>query len=285
MDNYIDIDTLNDLFYGSTIVETKYIINKYNPNDYKPKKISFEMTPMSKMIYDSVSTCKKDSILRDMMIDDNYIDDINELDPDYLEKLENNELGFYMEDFVCHNMRCPICNKKSLRKYSVKNMPVVDVICINSDKHDREIKLFQIKTTLDNGYFDRKKCTLLTGSKKYGYMCHEISGKDNAERKNLLVGYICINMTEVADNKYRISKTKSFVLVPNIRDENNQKYFSYTGKKAHFNNEILIWNPDMSNVYNINKFIDNMDVDATIIYNISDIVLNPYDRVAQKLIF
>ena len=76
MDNYIDIDTLNDLFYVSTIVETKYIINKYNPNDYKPKKISFEMTPMSKMIYDSVSTCKTDSILRDMMIDDNYLEDI-----------------------------------------------------------------------------------------------------------------------------------------------------------------------------------------------------------------
>lgn len=286
MDNYVDIDTLDDLFYGSMLAETKCIVGQYDPEkNILRKNISFEMTPMSKIIYDSVSTNKKSAILKDMIMDDNYIENIDDFDPDYIEKLENNELGFYMEDFVCHNMRCPICGSKSLRKYNVKNMPVVDVICTNADQHNGKIKLFQIKTTLNNGYFNRKNHVLLVGSKKYGLLCHEIYGTAPMDHKNLLVGYICINMTEIADNKYKISNTGSFVLIPDIHNKNNNKYYSYTGKKAHFGNEILAWNPDMTNIYNINNFMENLNVDTTTVYNISGIILNPYDKVAQKLIF
>lgn len=286
MNDYIDTDTLSELFYGSVLAETECVVYKYDSTDNSVNKIrSFEMTPLSKMIYDSVSTNKKTWILRDMMADDNYISGIDDFDPDYLEKLENKELGFYMEDYVCHNMQCPVCNTKSLRRYNVKNMPVVDVICTNIDEHEGKIKLFQIKTTLGHKYFDRKKQTLLVGSKKYGYMCHEISGRADMSHKNLLVGYICINMVELDDNKYKIDNRDSFVLVPDVKNKSDNNYYRYTGKKTHFGNEIIQWNPTMVNIYDINNFMENTNVDTTTVYNISDIMLNPYDRVAQKLIF
>lgn len=286
MNNYITTETLHDLFYGSDLVETGYLPYLYDQKNIKPKKnISIEMTPMSKMIYESVSTSHKVAILRDMIDDDEYIDNADDYDPDYLEKLENSELGFYMEDFICHSMKCPVCGVKSLRKYGVKNMPVVDVICVNTSQHIDKIKLFQIKITLNNNYFNRKKHILLVGSKKYGFMCHEVYGMDTMNHKDLLVGYICINMIEVEDNKYKIDNNKSFVLIPDINNHMNEKYYSYTGQKAHFGNEVLEWNPNMVNVHDIAHYVDTMNVDTNIHYSIAKKILNPYDKVIKKLIF
>ena len=48
-----------------------------------------------------------------------------DLDPDYQQRMENNGLGFFMEEYICVYGYCPVCNQPTLKKYQQTNIPVV----------------------------------------------------------------------------------------------------------------------------------------------------------------
>lgn len=286
---YESSESLYKLFTQTKIVESieiqpsKLTINQVSRN---------ELTPFSQLIYDSVSTNEKKKLLEDFKKDDMKIDleDIN--DPDYIEKLENNKLGFYMEDFICHHFICPICQQKTLRKFSINNMPVVDLICVNYDYHYKYKKtfLFQIKISVDNTtYFSNKNRYILVGSKKYGYNSHEISANDNINKKFILINYICLYLNQKSDHTYQIDKKNSFILIPDLSKNNRELYYKYLEGSYYFNRNKITWNPNLVNIKDINNYCDKYMVDTNTIFDITAIINNPYNekinRVTKKLQF
>jgi hypothetical protein len=283
-------------------METKIVprSNVYGKMSILPHNISTIMashmlTPMSKLIYNAAHDDDKEQLLKDLILDNKYITSAdekeNENDPDYLEKLENNMLGFYMEDFVCHHFKCPTCGQKSLKKYSIKNMPVVDVICTNIVYHNNtnNIYLYQIKITVNNNnYFSRKTNQIAIGSKKYGFHCHEVSGTDDIQSKKILIGYFCINLTSINnDNEYKINKNNSFILIPDTKKTNNNKYYEYTNLVGAYGRNIIKWNNQMVNEYDLSNICEKWSVNTNDIYIDDNIIKNPYrinyTNTAKKL--
>lgn len=283
------------LFTETNLLDTKEIpflpinnnttsaINIYDPN---------KLTPISKLIYDSVDTNEKERLLLDFKKDDINLNLLDLDDPDYIEKLENNRLGFYMEDFVCHYFKCPNCMQKTLKKYAISNMPVVDVICTNYNYHidKNETFLFQIKiSTSLNNYFSKNNKYILIGSKKYGYNSHVINGADQAFDKQLLINYICLQLDQIADNTYNIDKRNSFILIPDAKKNINNHYYEYIQKQNRFNRSAITWNINLVGELGINNYCDNFIVNTNTVFSINKILSNPYSKkfskISKKLMF
>src|SRR3990172_4897969 len=157
--SYVDPHILYELFLATRL---KSVVSSgqgqgpgLGPGQNVQPGTPLKTTPFTKMILDAIRTDEREELKKEFEIDNKTIDALAELDvekdPDYLEKMENNRLGFYMEDFVISHMGCPICGKKTLQKYSVPNMPTVDLVCTNRDGHllfdEKQINcfLFQVK--------------------------------------------------------------------------------------------------------------------------------------------
>lgn len=57
----------------------------------------------------------KEKMRMDIESDDDEIERLlDKYDPDYLEKMENKNLGFFMENFLVAHAICPVCQKKKV---------------------------------------------------------------------------------------------------------------------------------------------------------------------------
>lgn len=281
---------IQELFTRTKIVETEEIktiyksnvtfrINTATTNSLSPSSL----TPMSKAIYDNVDTAEKKRLLIDFAKDNSIINFLEDQDPDYIEKMENNQLGFYMEDFVCHNFKCPYCGEKSLHKFAIHNMPVVDLLCSNREYHiaNGEPFLFQVKISLDNNTYFRKKNYgfIYTGSIRYGNEIVKIKANDVMKNKMMLVSYICLRLNREREDKYRINISNSFILVPKINNVNNDHYYYYGTNKNRFGQNMMLWNDRNVDVLDINNYISNYQINTGTIYVITRTIANPYKHI------
>ena len=249
------------------------------------------LSPMGKQIYKTASEEDKPYLLPLLLKDTNDVEEQEmkdyENDPDYIEKMENNGLGYYMEKFMSFYGICPVCKQNTLRKYNMSNMPVVDLICINRKYHiaNGGCFLYQVKTTVEsdtlfsNIYFNKKNKTIMIGSKRFGYNSHVIKGDDDHNKKLLTIGYICLYLIKDTqnDHKYRISKTNSLVLIPDLHNNTNEYYYEYV--KVIMNKNVITWNSNLVLIDNIDSLLqNNLNVDTTKFFNESNIT-NPYNDI------
>lgn len=290
--DYIDKITLYDLFFRKpinivTFTENSQQIQTINltPIEQKTQSLLTLLSPEGKLLYERAPKEDKEKLLNDLVKDTNIVENMEMVDYmndlDYKEKMENNMLGFYMESFIsCYGM-CPVCKQNTLRKYNMSNMPVVDLICTNFDYHfnNKSCFLYQLKTSIDSNYFTKNHITV--GSKRFGYNSHIVKGTDNDNKKILVIGYICLFLTqnENHNNKYKINKSRSFILIPNLENTLDDYYYSYGVN--YFGKNIIRWNSKLVSINSINECIDNannMNVDTN--KQFSEVIIeNPYKYI------
>lgn len=249
-----------------------------------------ELTPSAKAIYESANTIEKIKLLKDFKKDDELAQIIIDLDTDidYNYEDDASSIGFYLESWLLLNFACPVCDKMTLRKYALQNMPVVDLVCINVDhKIDKGPKFFQVKSSyvasrLINGkeYFSKNDSIISdgivyngyihVGSTKYGHSAHIIACGDSLQKKRILVGYICLKYDIIAgeSNKIKINKINSFVLIPDVsipvvkgqEKKTYYKYYSHPGQMK----PLVVWEKDLVVLTNFVSSTDNYIVDLNV---------------------
>lgn len=289
-DSYIPAINLYDLYFTnqiSNIEQIKLNSENVNQSDVILSGVIPNLTPLSRMIYKSVSTPDRPKLIQDLLKDDMMIESLEQKDylndPDYLEKLENGALGFYMEKYISYYGKCPVCEEFSLRKYVMSNVPVVDFICINRKYHEskNECFLFQLKTSTNDFYFNRSKEYISIGSKRFGYNSHIVKASDNISKKFLVVGYICINLEEVSVSymqkmvsHYKINNNKSFVIIPDLSENKDEYYYKYIGNILDKN--IIRWDNKLVNVKEISSVLNTIkEIDTGLLFNETN-QINPY---------
>lgn len=305
--NYIKPNILYDLFF------TRSISNVTLPKKQQPEIITKPLTPIKskkrrleeyslpelekllspngKKILKTVPQDQQLDLAKDLIVDTKLIEskEIEEYkdDPDYIEKMENNGLGFYMENFISYYGVCPVCKLKTLRKYSFSNMPVVDLICINDTYHTVHggCFLFQVKTSLNDLYFSKKDNYITVGSINYGYNSHIVKGSDNINNKKLVIGYICLYLNPKSNTEYKINKQKSFVLLPNLNNQSNESYYSYnTNKQTYMGKNEISWNKNLVDIMDVNTCLSNIEnVNTNVIFEEIDIK-NPYIAFSSNIL-
>lgn len=261
MKTYIDLQKL--LFTKNLIKLSKNIPSEpVSPVKSLKRKSEDFLTPIAKKIYNVTSPRSKSFVLEELQRDTTKIECIekNSIDPDFQYKMENNGLGFFMENIVSFYGKCPGCNQNRLCKYASSNVPVVDLVCTNTDFHlkNNSCFLYQLKISLGNDYFSLKKQTISVGSKKYGEIVHGING--NSDRKMIVPGYICIQLQKTSLQEYNICHKKSFVLVPDYNNMTEDLYYKYTGTKNRYGSDIITWNAAMVNVHELHSVFDLQNI-------------------------
>lgn len=279
---------LYNLFFTKNLVS----IEK-NPQNSSPQSrfspATAILTPMSKLIYDQTSPRSKPYILKELKLNNQTIKTLesqsDESDLDFNEKMENNGLGFFMENFISAEGYCPVCGMKTLRKYAFSNIPCVDFVCINKQYHLENEKcfLFQLKISTQTNYFNLRSKTITVGSKQYGEKAHKHLGTENILSKIIMPGYICIKMvdTQTAIQTYHIDHRNSFVLVPDYQNTFPNLYYSYLPHSSFFNKPLITWNTSMVETLPLKKVIGNTKVSNTV-YN-EVLLQNPYADLIKLL--
>lgn len=284
--NKIDIEDLQKIFFNKNLVS----LSTYEPKT-PPRNTNItsnnDLTPMSKSIYDAVSPASKPYILMDLISDNAEIDAIEnkmfDLDPDYQEKMENQGLGFFMEEYLCVHGFCPVCNQQTLKKYQQPNIPVVDLVCVNTEYHlqKNECFLFQVKISLSNTstYFSLKQNKIVVGSKIFGNPSHLRLGTDYLEQKLIVPGYICLKLNNypLELQTYVIDQRNSFVLIPKYHNNTNNYYYMYTDKRNIFGKNIITWNQSMVDTLPISLVISSIKINHE--FYSENILKNPYKKL------
>ncbi len=241
-----------------------------------------ELTPMTKQIYDRLSDDEKVIFLRAIDEDNQYVAKLESQDPDYIDMYNNQQLGFYLENFISVYGHCPICKNKTLCKYASMNMPVVDLICTNTEAHfNKETNtvscfLFQIKMKTNSNYFTES--TITVGSKFSGYLSHTTKGNDDLQKKIITIGYICLKVDKLNDHQYKINNQESYVLIPNYDNFENKYYYEYLNVKPIFRGKNTIkWNNNVGK-YDISSCLENYLFDTQNPYIDTDNINNPYSE-------
>ncbi|XWV25935.1 hypothetical protein QJ857_gp1145 [Tupanvirus soda lake] len=277
----IDVNDLYKKFFGKYLVHLEKYVPK-TPTKKHPPKEGLLLTPLSKSIYESVSPRSKPYLLKDLMANNKIIEEIeskiDEFDPDYQEKLENNGLGFFMENIISVYGLCPVCGQRTLRKYEQSNVPVVDLVCTNHEYHLENNKcfIFQVKISLTNNYFSLRGQNIVVGSKIYGEIAHIHKGSDDPFIKIIVPGYICIKLNSDAINTqtYTIDHRNSFVLVPNYNDASDDYYYHYRDFKSIYGKDIITWNKSMVSTLPLNRVLQMATIDYEVFSE--NTIKNPY---------
>jgi len=272
-------DEIYKLFYNSELVEIFKSERDYSfiTPPSTPVKEGNPMSPETKQFVESLllSPQSEKIMIKDISNDDEkrIEKELKErqIDIDYVENLEANQLGLYLETHLSFHGVCPVCHQPTLRKYDRKNMPVVDLICVNEKHLDNTCKIFQVKMSLGSDYFNKKNEYVSTGSKNFGQICHEVRGTDVFSKK-IVPGYICVRLeaeTKDSTEKYRIVKNESFVLIPKYNETSNETYYKYLdddpknkmyykfgGKTITLTKNLITWNTNLVRVEEITSVID-----------------------------
>ena len=280
--NYVDVETLYKLYFTSKLI----ILSKNEPTTPKKsiKKTTELITPLTKQILDTVSPRSKEWLLEDIKKDNRNLEK-KKIQQDsnytyYLEKMDNNGLGFFMENFISFYAVCPSCKHSSLKKYKYSNIPVVDLVCTNYKQHlkNNTCFIYQLKISLTDDYFDKQNQTIAIGSKKYGFISHEVEGNTELKNKLIIPGYICLKLrkSELLQ-EYKIEINKSFVLIPNYKNKINELYYNYINICNKYNKNVIQWNKKMVKEININEILNKFNI----MYEIfsEEEIENPYKNI------
>ncbi len=266
---HINEDYIYNLFETSNIVQIteSQELRRSDRFNIQPKQDASLFSPNAQIILNRLTP-----ISRKRMIEDFNSDDLNLLKREAIQEeidetfiyFENQEVGQFLESWICFNMRCPGCNG-ILYKYKNKNMPVVDVKCINkSHLIENGPKYFQIKATEKdttfNGqkYFSLEQQYIKIGSTRYGQLSHEIKLGDDYNKKRILIGYICIEYYYISDSQRRINIdiNRSFILIPNLNiqpqtlEDAELKYYTYINTII----PTITFNPSLFNIILFNQY-------------------------------
>jgi hypothetical protein len=243
------------------------------------------LSPGAKIIYDNVTTPEKHMLLSEGFAKDNeYIDksEEEELGDLYYEELTKSELGYYMESYICDNLRCPSCGNRLL-KFVRKNMPLVDLICENATDHFLQnlCYLWQVKTTVDSeNYFSNDHLTMT----KNGYtdIILNITSYLNNDIKKLQIGFICLHLVLENDHLYHIDKSKSFILNPELRITEPKDYY-YRVVSQTTDKLTIEWNTNLVKMTFFNSLETLPKINTNFIYQDVNKKISPLFRDAKKL--
>lgn len=252
-------------------------------NELDPvSRIILSFSPMASSIYNSTSPDSKPYILKDLLTDTAKINDAelraDMLDPDFQEKLENNGLGFFMENFISVYGNCPVCGKQTLRKFAHSNVPVIDLVCINTDYHLENNKcfIFQVKMSMTNNYFNLSNQSISVGSDVYGKPSHLHKGIDDITHKIIVPGYICIKLiphpTEI--QSYTVNHQNSFVLVPDYQNTSDKYFYKYLTKPNRYGKSMITWDTSMVKTMELKNILGTSKVNYE--FFMEDELKNPY---------
>jgi hypothetical protein len=257
---------------------------------YKPQK-NGEFTPMKQKILEYAGPANREALLAELTKDDREITGLESRqfldDPDYVEKMSNSGLGFYMESFVSYYGRCPGCGKVSLKKFRNCSIPAVDFVCVNKEYHETNNMcfLFQLKISVSEShdYFytseDGNK-VINIGSRRYGEIPHSIKGTSSADLKKLAIGYICLKLITNADGTYQINPELSFCVHPNLQLPDDKQYYNYFRPISIGHNPIVV---DISMMHRTP--IESIFTEGIVVGTpfVEETLKNPYDLVSKKL--
>lgn len=283
----LKIDDLFNIFLKKNLIQ----LSKVQPRTPTKNKVNVInstnlLTPFSKSIYDAVSPNSKQYILQDMLTDNDLIQTNEKLeeesDPDFEEKMENNRLGFYMEDFISFYGLCPVCNQPTLHKYAHSNVPAIDFVCINYKFHlnTKTCFLFQMKISLNNNYFNLTNESIVVGSRTYGNVIHSVKGSDPLEDKMIVPGYICIKLYQQHSElqSYNVDYRNSFILIPDYTSKSTDFYYTYLKTKSIYGKNMITWNNSMVKTLNLHKTIVDPIIVRYEVFNQIEIT-NPYKQL------
>ncbi len=266
---HINEDYIYNLFETSNLVQITEAkeLRRSDRHNIQSKQDSSLFSPNAQKILNRLTPISRQRMIDDFNSDDLYIlkkeAKQEEIDETFI-YFENQEVGQFLESWICFNMRCPGCNG-ILYKYKNKNMPVVDVKCINPNHNiNNGPKYYQIKATEQgttfNGqeYFSLDKQFIKIGSTRFGQLSHEVKLGDNYNKKRILIGYICIEYYYNSDSQriINIDINRSFILIPNLTiqpqtlDEAELKYYTYINTVI----PTITFNPILFNIYLFNKY-------------------------------
>jgi len=221
----IELDKIKFLFENEDILELELLEERVRIDE--KVEPNYLLTPYTKKIYDSLDTVEKERFIRDIMIDDLKISDLENKIND---KNYNPEplIYDYLEYIISYFSKCPVCGMNTLRKYANISMPVIDIVCIN-DHPPNKTRYFQIKTT--NGtlfkglpYFSKRDKFIKVGSRIFGENIHKITNdRIYNDYQNMLIGYICIEYTTL-DDIIKVNHRNSFYIIPDISDNIQYEY-------------------------------------------------------------
>lgn len=279
---YISIDKLYKIFFTNSLVKISLssvpqIVSLTNQNHS-----DIELSPASYKLLKDLSPESKKKMRRIMIDNDIAIGSYELKDPDYIEKLNNAGLGLQMEKFVALNARCPVCGLKTLHSYEHFNIPVVDLICVNSEHLvNKTCFLFQLKIGMDDNYFDRKRKIITVGSQNYGWLPHNIKTDADIKSKFIVPGYICLSLTPSYEDiqNYVIRKSKSFILIPNYNIESvSENYYKYLSGCFPYGKNAITWNSKTVDIHPYTKILDSQIVDR-LTNLITTTIKNPYSKL------
>jgi hypothetical protein len=179
-----------------------------------------------KKILEHLDESDKKFLLADFKKDDKILEKLDvhldKDDPDFIHKKKDDNIGFFMEDFIVKNGTCPICNTPNLRKHIIHNMPAVDLLCINKDHPINRSRLFQVKTSIGNSYFTRE--IIPVGSRYFGQFVHSLTPTNH--HKNITLNYICIDLVRTGEFRYEITEN-SYILLPQLDSIIDEPFYAY----------------------------------------------------------
>lgn len=136
--------------------------------------------------------------------------------------------GIKIEGVVLWMLLC-ICTNKigkpHFQQYVKKNMPIYDGKCRHCGRK------IQVKTTRTNK-FNKKTKKIKVGSSRYSSFIYGLKGTSKKYKK-LVPTFVCIHK----------DKTKSFIVIPNLKSTLNKKYYHFNEKS-----KTISWNEDMVRV-------------------------------------
>ncbi len=237
------------------------LIVKYNLNDEYKMKLE-GLSPIAKSIVLNINTDPKnliDSLIADSVLAEKISELSNYDDEDYYyEDYDKSmiDIGFKMEYFLSNYMLCPVCRENTLKKYIKDNMPIVDLICVNTN-HKQGTRYFQVKTKkIGSKYFDIKNKIIHVGSYKFGSLVHE-------DHNEFTPGYILVEL----DEELKLNIHKSIVILPNKRliDLSRRNCYGYLDISPR--NNILKFNPEYCFINRLGEYLTNYNFRSNISYN------------------
>lgn len=235
-------------------------------------------TPMTKLILQGLSPMSKIRMRSQINADNTMLSrEITQLDysdVDFYPEFDNKELGRQIENYLSVNGYCPICGSQSLRKFLHSNVPVIDLVCINSQLHNQTgtTRFFQVKLSSTNYYFNRNHRYISVGSRTYAEPIINITDID--PDSNYVPGYICIKIIKARDS-YIIDRRNSFCIIPNTYEQLGQPFYRFHTEKNFYGSNILEWNPLNTIVTDLSTIIKTNKIDDIPMYT-EHIIDNPY---------
>lgn len=213
-------------------------------------------------------------LIRDILLglikDDNIIQKFSLLDMEKdLDYVGDYNIGKYAEIYVSLNMVCPSCRIKSLKLFKNPNMPVIDLVCINSG-HDIRVcpRLWQVKASSGESYFSRSNKFISVGSRNWGNVVHNITLLDDANC-DLRIGYICLHVDEVNEFDKRVNLTKSFIL---FSPNNSYQYYpdkSVLDRGLYNRHEAIVWTGEE---IDIAQYLDTITGFDSLNFNMNELI-------------